>query len=113
MLLRIVCTGCGRLEETTTGAELGQSHEDCRFGPGEWAPFPELSPLLLGDLAVQQLTRASLPEVLPVLLNLVAALDEAWHDKCADDADQLLMGVRDAIATRLSWGGLSYATDRA
>ena len=106
--MRTVCTGCGLLAETTANAELGQPHGTCPFGPGEWAPFPELPPRLVGDLAVQQLIGASLSDALQVMLDLVTALDEAWHDKRAAEADQLLITVRDTITTRLSWGG-SYA----
>ena len=111
--MRIVCTGCGHLTETTNVAELGQAHSNCPFGPGEWAPFPELPPRLLGDLAAQELPGASLPEVLQFFNDVLVAVDETWFESRRADADQVLVSVRDAIATRLSWGGQSYVADRA
>ena len=106
--MRTVCTGCGFLGETKTGAELGQPHTGCMFPPGEWAPFPELGPRLIGDLAVQQLTPAPLDDVLHVFTEVLAALDDAWQEKRSHDADLLLLGVRDVITTRLSWEKQTY-----
>ena len=62
-MIRIVCDGCGDLEQWDPDqagalAAPGRLHTPCHAG-GMWAPFPELSPSLAADLFCQVVSAAA------------------------------------------------------